>query len=282
MIYLLLIPGILFISAQHIISKQYTVKTKNGNMLMFSFVRTLFALLFFVVCSGGKLNFNTRLLPYSAAFALTYGAATVGSIYSIKSGPLSISSLIMSYSLIIPTFYGIIFMNEPVRINTYIGIALLMISLFLINIKKEDTKFSAVWIIWLIIGFLGNGLCSAVQKIQQITFDGAYKNEFMIESLILVCGVLFIMTLRQNGGKKNAFKECFGYASLNGIANGIVNLLIMVLVTLMPGAVLYPSVSAGGIIVTFIVSLAVYKERFTKMQFTGYIIGIISVILLNL
>ena len=94
--------------------------------------------------------------------------------------------LIMSYSLIIPTMYGIAFLKEPVRMSTYIGIALLMISLFMVNMKKENAKFSLVWIMWLIICFVGNGMCATVQKMQQLRFDGAYKSEFMIVALAVV------------------------------------------------------------------------------------------------
>ena len=39
--------------------------------------------------------------------------------------------------------------------------------------------------------FIGNGSCSAVQKLQQSVFKGEYKNEFMFLALVLVFTTLF-------------------------------------------------------------------------------------------
>lgn len=43
-----------------------------------------------------------------------------------------------------------------------------------------------------------------------------------------------------------------------------------------------PLISAGGILVTFLVALAFYKEKFTKIQLIGYLCGVLSVVFLNL
>ena len=280
--YLLLVSDIAGITAQNIFSKQYDLKCKKQNVFIFTAVLSFFAMLFFVISSGGKLNFNAEFLLYSIGFGIAYGAATAGQVYAIKTGSLSISMLIMSYSLIIPTMYGIAFLKEPVRMSTYIGIALLMISLFMVNMKKEDAKFSLVWIMWLIISFVGNGMCSTVQKMQQLHFDGAYKSEFMIAALAVVIVISLVIGFLQPGNKKEEFVGCLKYAPISGIANGIVNLLTMVLTAVIPNAVLFPSLSAGGIVLTFIISLAIYKEKLTKMQIIGYFVGTASVIILSL
>lgn len=280
--YLLLISDIVGITAQNIVSKQYDIKCKKQNVFIFTAVLSFFAMLFFIVSAGGKLNFNAEFVPYSIGFGIAYGAATVGLVYAIKTGPLSISMLVMSYSLIIPTMYGIVFLKDPVHTGTYIGIILLMISLFMINMKKEDTKFSLAWIIWVIISFVGNGMCSTVQKMQQLHFDGAYKSEFMIVALAVVIVISITVGFFQPGNKKDEFIGCLKYAPISGIANGIVNLLTMMLTAMIPNAVLFPSLSAGGIVLTFIISIAVYKEKLTKMQLVGYAAGTVSVIMLSL
>ena len=280
--YLLLISDIVGITAQNVFSKQYDLKCKNHNVFIFTAVLSLFAMLFFIVSAGGKLNFNAEFVPYSIGFGIAYGAATVGLVYAIKTGSLSISMLVMSYSLIIPTIYGIVFLKDPVHTGTYIGIILLMISLFMINMKKEDTKFSLAWIIWVIISFAGNGMCSTVQKMQQLHFDGAYKSEFMIVALAVVIVISVIVGFLQPGNKKDEFTECLKYAPMSGITNGIVNMLTMMLTAMIPNAVLFPSLSAGGIVLTFIISIAVYKEKLTKMQLVGYAAGTVSVIMLSL
>jgi drug/metabolite transporter (DMT)-like permease len=124
------------ISAQHISKKAYSVRTGGeGGALTFSLGSVSSALLFFVFSSGFSFDFDPSIIPYSIGFGLTYGSAVAFSVYAIKYGPLALTSLISSYSLIIPTFYGIFFLNEETSATLYLGLCALMISLFLVNFK---------------------------------------------------------------------------------------------------------------------------------------------------
>lgn len=279
--YFLLIMVIVLSSSQNIFQKQYNLKASKPNVFLFSTFTSLAALLFFVISSGFKLKFLAELIPYSAAFAISYSAATVGLMMAIRFGSLALTSLINSYSLIIPAMYGMIFLKEPVGVNAYAGIVLLLISLLLLNFKKENVKFSLKWVIAIIVAFVGNGMCSTTQKIQQLHFSGEYKSEFMIIALFIAALIQFIFAFRE-GGIKREITSCAKLAMPNGIFNGIVNLLVMILTGLLPNAILFPSISAGGIILSCLIALLIYKEKLTRIQAVGYLLGIVSVILLNL
>ena len=67
-----------------------------------------------------------------------------------------------------------------------------------------------------------------------------------------------------------------------GLGNGVVNYLVLILSGEMPASVMFPLISAGGILATFLVSLFLYKEKLSKYQNIGLILGIISVIFLNI
>ena len=82
--YLLLVSDIAGITAQNIFLKQYDLKCKKQNVFIFTAVLSFFAMLFFVISSGGKLNFNAEFLLYSIGFGIAYGAATAGQVYAIK------------------------------------------------------------------------------------------------------------------------------------------------------------------------------------------------------
>lgn len=239
-------------------------------------------MLFFFLTSGGILNFNTGLLFYSAAFALAYGAALLGSVFSVSTGPLSITTLIMQCSLIIPTLLGIIFLKDNINIPGYAGITLLFIALILVNLKNEDMKFSPVWFLWITVGFFGNGMCSSIQKLQQLRFNGGYKSEFMIIALLIVSLFTFFIGLLKNENLKETVTGSLKYAPFHGFANGVVNLFVMLLTATIPTAILFPSISAGGMAIAFIISITVYKEKLSKAQICGYFTGIASVILLNI
>ena len=268
---------------ERIFAKQYNIKAKAPNINLFTTVGCFCALLFFLINSGGSISFPRELIPYSAAFSMAFGTASAAMIFAIKTGPLSITALITSYSLLIPTFYGILFLHDPIHPTLYIGLAALLISLYLINKNKDESmKFSPSWIIYILLTFIANGMCSTIQKMQQVHFDGAYKNEFMIISLAVVTIVLLVLGLSKKGNKREMLKPCIKYGAVKGLINGIMNYLVMVVSASMPNSVLFPSISAGGIVLTFICALTIYKEKLSKTQTVGYILGIVSVVFLNI
>lgn len=280
--YLLLVITIFFSSVQSIISKQYNIKSKKSNTFIYASAVSFFAMLFFIFSSGGKLEFNADIIFYSVTFAIAYGMALFGGTNAIRTGPLSITALISQCSLILPTLFGIVILKDNIEIYAYAGIIFLFVALILVNLKNEKMKFSPSWFFWVIISFFGNGMCSIVQKIQQMNFNGKYKSEFMIIALLIVTLITFIAGCKKSSEIKATVAECIKYAPFQGVANGIVNLLVMLLTALLPTALLFPSISAGGMVIMFVISLKIYEEKLSMMQTIGYLFGIISVILLNL
>lgn len=279
--YLLLALTTVCLSAQQLIQKRYNQKTENPNRFLFLAFTALAATVFFIAASLFRLSFDPAVLPYSLGFATAYIAATVGLIYALKLGSMAITALVNSYSLLIPTFYGIIFLRESVKVAGIIGIALLLVSLFLLGAKKERATGGVKWLVFLIVAFVGNGMCSTVQKIQQINMDGAYKSEFMIFALIAAF-VVFAGFAFARGNVKNNLPPCAGFGSLNGVFNGAVNFLVLILTGLIPNSVLFPCISAGGIVLSLFTALFLFKEKLSAFQIVGYVLGLASVILLNI
>ena len=280
--YILLVLTAFFISVQNILRKQYNVRSKKPTTFLFSLCLSLSALIFFVLISGFKLDFNIAVLPYAIGFALSYGAALVGSIVAISSGSLSLTLLFSSYSLIIPAMHGVIALDEKIGAIGIIGLILLLASILFINLKREKTRINLVWVISVTLCFLGNGMCSLVQKLQQMRFDGGYKNEFMILALALCSIGLFITLLASKENIKNEIAPCIKLGGICGISNGIVNYAVMMLTAMLPSSVLYPSISGGGIVFGFLAALLFFKEKLSPMKYLGYALGLISVILLNI
>ena len=279
-IFLLII--IIGISAQHVTTKAYNAKAKG--VYSFSTGKSLAALIVFLITAGRNLTFSSETIIYSVAFAVTYSMATIFTVLAIRTGPLSLTSLLGQYSLIIPTFYGLLILNEAAGIALIIGIVLLLISLFLINIegKKEEKKITLKWGIYVLLAFIGNGGCSTVQKIQQIECNGAYKNEFMIIAFLITVITLFICTLiTERNTMADSFKKGLPYYSICGLANGAVNFFVLVLSNRMPASVMFPIISAGGIVATALISIFIYREKLSLPQKIGMILGIAAVIVLS-
>lgn len=279
---LLLSLSAIGISAQATLKKYYTHKGCRG-VFIFTAVSVSSAALFFLLSSGFNLNFTKEVLPYSIGFGTSYCLAIVTSFLAVKIGSLSLTSLITSYSLTIPTIYGLIFLDEEASVPFFFGLVLLLISLFLINSKRDGKSISIAWTVTVLLSFIGNGVCSTFQNVQQKRFDGAYKNELMIVALGGVAIILFILAfMRERGeiapslrGGAHAMVAC-------GLSNGAVNLMVMLLATRMNASLMFPIISAGGIVLTWSVSKFIYKEKLTKYQNAALVLGIVAVILMNL
>lgn len=268
-------------SGQNIAKKMYGQRTKGKGVFLFSAISVLAAALFFLLTPEKK-QWSVGIIPYAIGFAAFYAAAVVFGTMAVSCGPLSLTALLSSYSLILPTLFGLFFLHESIRVGLIPGLVLLFISLVLINRKNEHIPITPKWVLCVILSFIGNGGCSIVQKLQQSVFGGAYKNEFMFIALSLV--LLFFLPatlLKERKQISVCLKSAWWLGAICGIMNGVVNLLVMLLSGRLPASFMFPVISAGGIVVTFFVSTLFYREKLTKLQMLGFLFGAVCVILLN-
>jgi multidrug transporter EmrE-like cation transporter len=69
---------------------------------------------------------------------------------------------------------------------------------------------------------------------------------------------------------------------LCGVANGASNLFVIALSPNMPASIMFPLVSAGGIVLTSLISIFIYRERLSVLQYIGMVLGIGAIVFLNI
>lgn len=67
-----------------------------------------------------------------------------------------------------------------------------------------------------------------------------------------------------------------------GAANGLVNLFVIILSGRMPVSVMFPVISAGGIVAAALVSVFLYKEKLSLYQKIGMFLGTLAIVALNI
>ena len=270
-------------AAGNVLRKEYNKKAEGT--FIFNVFYSLFGFLFFFLSAlNSTIEFSRDFIIYSLLFSLSFICADVFSLLAIREGPLSLTALIVSCSTMLPAIYGIIFLGEPVSVFLIIALVLLVISLCLINVEKknEEKKITPKWLLLSALAFIGNGMCSIVQKEQQLAFDGKYKNEFMMVALLLNVIILLMLSIfRERKNLSKSFKYALMYAAPAGLGNGAVNLLVMILCASMAASVMFPIISAAGIITSCLIGALIYKEKFSASQLIGIGLGLISVILIN-
>ena len=297
--FLFLTLTIVSATVQNFFTKIFSAKTDKG-VFLFNAISAFVALLFFIVMAKFQLTFVWGNFLYAILFALSYFFAVFGLTMAIKTGPLSITALIESYSMIIASIYGVLFLDEPITPFMIAGFSLLIISLTLVNYEKkneidgeESKKSNAInlkWVVFVGIGFIGNGFCTVVQKMQQVWSEKTYGlgqflyfNEMMIFGLLfsvvafLVCSLIY-----EKKDIAEVAKKGMGPAICRGISNGCANLFSILVMTMMSVSVANAVIAAGCVIFSALISVLVYKEKLNVYQWIGIGVGVVSLVFLNI
>ncbi|MBR5527699.1 MAG: EamA family transporter [Clostridia bacterium] len=268
-----------------IIVRHYGKKQGKGGMF-FNAIICLFAMLYFLVTDTGGLHFARGIWIYGIVNSLMYATGFYSAYVAFKIGSFGLTRLFTSFGIIISTFYGIIFLNEPTSALTYISLALILISLALMNYRKEDNdsqKISFKWVIYVLLIVLSNAAITIIGRMQYGIYGDTYKNEFLIISLAGAAISLFVLgAIFELDNLKVTIKHGFLYGALAGIFNGINNLLVLVTYNYLPISFTSPLKSGLGIVISFLLSALLYKEKFNRRQLASVFMGILAVVLMNI
>lgn len=287
MVELLIIISIFAGITESAMVKKYKDKYGSGGFIFTAFL-TLFSMIFFVVTDKNGFGVPSLIWVYGIPSGICYAAAYYCTFVAFGCGPFALSCLILSYSLLVTIGYGIIVRNDPATIFTYLGIILIMVSLYFINSAKKTESEKAIslkWIINIFIVWAGNAVIGILKLIQLDKFDSAYNNDFMISTLLVAFVILLvagIITDRKN--LVHITKTGFLWGAGAGILNGTHNALSMIIAasTVVPVSVSTPLTSGLKTIITFIFARLVFKEKYTKKQLIGVLCGLIAIVLLKL
>ena len=285
MIAIIMIISIIAQVSQQVCRKEFN-KISEDIPFGFSLAGVLATLIYFLITAKGNVNVSPKIFSYVIPFSICYTTAYVCTIFAIKHGPLSLTSLIISCSVAVPLIYGVVVLREPLNMALILGIVFLFSSIILVSKpwEKGNSSITPKWIMYISLTFLSNGICMTTQKLFQIKDKGFHSNEFMIFSLVIVFFIILIFVLTS---ERKKFKDIITnghilWPALCGTSNGIANQLTMILAVSLPASFLYPVQSAGAIILTAFVSILVYKEKLSNLQKVGFLFGIFAIIIFNI
>lgn len=262
-------------AGQSALGKQYS--KRGGESLPFNINKmAIGTLLFLAVGLINGFSFHVQTMLFGIGYGIFLCVSMHTGFKALSTGPMALTSIIASFSLIIPFLFGILFWNEGLTLLKAIGIILLLFAILLINLKKEH-GFSARWFFYAVTTMISNGLCSVLQKIHQTNFSGLYQTEFMFWALL--CGYI-ILTITQAASTKTERKFSL-LGMVAGVANCLANYIALYLSATENASVLFPVVSIANIVAVSIIGILFFKERLKSHQILGLIIGAVSVLLLK-
>ena len=284
--YLLILLFTLINLGESVIVRTYARRHGSGGLFL-SAITSLFASVFFIVTDKGGFYVPTEMLILAIINACLIGVGFYGTFVAYQSGPYGFIRLIAGFYLVFTIFYGIVFLKEPTNALTYIGIAMVIAAMVLINYKKSDGKTeksrSFKWLIWILLSTIANGFIGIITRYQQIRFDDACSNEFQFISFfggfvfLAVIGFIVDRDKLSTVLKKGAL---YGFGA--GVLNGAKNFLTLVIYLYLPISVISPVKMGLGLIGSFAIAFLCYKEKYTKKQLIGVALGVVAIIILTI
>lgn len=272
--------------------KSYAKKYNSGGFIMNAII-ALFACAFFfakVLILGEGFNFLGAMIPYALINSLFYFCGFYFAYVAFKIGPFGLTRLVASFSLMFPIFYGIFFLNEPTGVFTYVGIALIVFAMVLMNYKsksaseeKQEGEVSLKWLICILISTVSNGFISVMTKMQQVKFNDACSEEFQIISIggsFIFLAIIGLISDRKNLGY--VLKNGTLYGALSGLFNGAKNFLILFIYELLPISIVSPLKAGLAILASYLLSVIAYKEKYSVLQKIGVVCGGAAVVILTI
>jgi drug/metabolite transporter (DMT)-like permease len=288
-IYLLVVSSSITQSAS---AKWFNRQSQNAatfNAIVAASALLLFALM---AINGFSIHVPTIL------FGLLYGASLCLSMYAgyraLCLGPMALTSMLVSFSVLIPLLWGITVGNEKLNFLRCIAILLLLAAILLTNADKilrigaakaidggKKEKYGT-WIVFVVLTFLCNGVCSVLQKQHQTLYPEAYSQEFMLWAMLL-CTVIFsaVSLIKTPAANVRSTKGAW-LGVLSGVANGLANFLTLILAGLENASVLFPMISAGTLLGAILCGRILFKEKLRLNHYFALAFGMLAVVLFKI
>lgn len=286
-----------------IYGKKYSTAA-SGYHIMNIFVSVISALVPAVL---GGFSFEVSL--FTAVLAIIFGFVTsIQCILYMKAlsiGPVSLTTLLVSMSTVITSLSGIFFGEQPTAFQ-YVGIAL-MVACFVLTVKadKSHRKATFGWLTLSIVSFALSGAIGVIQKIHQTSTHADELYAFLTVAFsvsVLYSLVSLPFTVKKDGdgaflttGEQNAVLDgARKYSALSysfmlggmiaaiGVCIAFNNVINLFLVGVMPSAVFFPVVNVGGLLLSILASLALFREKLSKKQWLGLAAGVLAIAALAL
>ena len=278
MIYLIL--AILSSASINIVMRLSNGKVKNKTgMLVMNYVMC-------TVLSAAFTGFDNLLpkvpelgatMAWGVLDGVLYLAGFVFLQLNIRKNGVVLTTIFAKLGLLVPMVLSIFLFNEMPSGMQWIGFALAIVAMLLINFEKNNdtVKFKA----GLVIILLAGGACDAMSKVYNFYGSSALNDQFVFYTFVvalLLC-VALMFYKKERPGKYELL-----YGLLVGIPNFFSARFLLKSVENLPAVIVYPTFSVAGILVVTLAGVMIFKEKLSKRQWIGAAVILAALVLLNI
>jgi drug/metabolite transporter (DMT)-like permease len=198
---------------------------------------------------------------------------------------ISVVSIAVKMSLVIPVSFGILFYNEGLYIIKVIGIAMALLAVYLTTKKESKLKRGGLFVSVPLILFFSSGMLDILLKYHQTHLVPSNEQGLFTASIFGVAGFLgIIMYLSQYKRKQNypSWKNVIA-----GIALGIPNYgsIYFLLKALshngLESSVVFPINNVGIVIFSTLCGAFLFREKLSKANWLGVLLAVTAIWLIT-
>ena len=240
--------------------------------------------------------FAERQIPISEIYlepwfsgALFLGALFVSIFFvmamTAQKNGVSVTSIAGKMSVVVPVVFGIILYNESVTFLKIVGIIMALIAVYLSSVKEEKSEKNGTLLLPILL-FIGSGTIDTLLKYIQENYVSDEDVSIFSGSLFGIAGVFAFFILVIKTIKK---REAFGYNNIiAGIILGIPNYysIIFLIKALQnknfESSTLFTINNVAIVVVSTLVGLFFFKEKFSIKNRIGVAMAILGIILVTI
>lgn len=240
--------------------------------------------------------FAERQIPISEIYlepwfsgALFLGALFVSIFFvmamTAQKNGVSVTSIAGKMSVVVPVVFGIILYNESVTFLKIVGIIMALIAVYLSSVKEEKSEKNGTLLLPILL-FIGSGTIDTLLKYIQENYVSDEDVSIFSGSLFGIAGVFAFFILVIKTIKK---REAFGYKNIiAGVILGIPNYysIIFLIKALQnknfESSTLFTINNVAIVVVSTLVGLFFFKEKFSIKNRIGVAMAILGIILVTI
>ena len=247
-----------------------------------------------LLCWGGFGASSVFTIVLGVVFGAVTALQGITNIAALQVGPMSYTSVIISFSTLISSLSGVMFFDESLGWAQIVGMVLMLAS-FVLAAKSDvdEKKANLKWLFLCLIAFVATGGIGVMQKAHQSSEYRDELNAFLIIAFVssaLLCAIFAALMKRRESRfadekreEKNGKRQVWlllGIMIASGACVAVNNKFNLYLSGVMDSAVFFPIVNGGGLVLTTLAAVLLFKEKLSTKQWIGVVLGIASVVFL--
>ena len=184
-------------------------------------------------------------------------------------------------SVLIPVSLSVLIYGDSLSTTQLIGVGVALVSLPLLAAKNTglsgalDRDTLALIVIQLVV----QGFAQFTSKVLVASGLVVERDAFFVVVFAAATLMTIPVALRHRGEIR---RDDFAYGGFVGVCNIGANLSTLLALTLLPGAVVFPLVNSGGLLLVTLLAWLIFKEKISRVNALGIALTLTAVLLINL